>query len=124
MPLKAMAALPEWPSSSCGAGRGGESPRRFCLLLCRRKACRQSRATKGVVPSFGNSFAPLEFRNVRAGRRPARSDVSEESRSNPRGPCRIGAGLVFQVAPAASGPAWSPAVCARWWRFIYHPLRS
>jgi hypothetical protein len=38
-------------------------------LLCRRKACRQSRATKGVTKGFGNSFAPLEPCNDRAGRR-------------------------------------------------------
>jgi hypothetical protein len=79
---------------------------------------------KGVGQSFGTSFAPLESGNAGAGRRPARSSVSVESRSNSRGPCRIGARLVFRVAPAASGPARSPALCARWCRFIYPPLRS
>ena len=38
--------------------KNGGFPRRF-LLPCRRKACRQSRATKGVKRGFGTLFAPL-----------------------------------------------------------------
>ena len=116
--------------------RSGELPRRFAAPAS-RKDCRQS-LTEGVRPGVGSLIGPLEprnaeagparpasascgepqfatlhFRNVRAGRRPARSDVSEESRSNARGSCRIGAGLVSRVAPAASGPARSPPLCVR-----------
>ena len=113
--------------------RSGELPRRFAAPAS-RKDCRQS-LTEGVRPGVGSLIGPLEprnaeagparpasascgepqfatlhFRNVRAGRRPARSDVSEESRSNARGSCRIGAGLVSRVAPAVSGPAGFPSL--------------
>ena len=58
----------------------------------------------------------------RAGRRPARSDVSEESRSRFRVALAApGPASFFRVAPAASGPARSPALCAGWHRLI-HPL--
>ena len=84
-------------------------------LLCRRKACRQSRATKGVDQSFGSSVTPLERWNEEAGRRrpalasPKRAAVVREapphrSRSRfPSGPRRIGArSLAFAPLESAT----------------------
>src|SRR6266516_8149902 len=70
----------------------------------------------------GGYAGGLSVQIRRAGRRPARSDVSEESRSRFRVALAApGPASFFRVAPAASGPARSPALCAGWHRLI-HPL--
>ena len=76
-------------------------------LLCRRKACRQSRATKGVGHAFGNSFTPLEPGTTkRAAAGPP--DVSEESRSNARGSAALEPVSFPEWPPPYRGPLGFP----------------
>ena len=71
---------------------------------------------------FGNLQEKLESENARAGRRPARSDVSEENRSRSSGSLPHWSLLYDEVAPAASGPTRYPGLCLAVTRLIYPPI--
>ena len=79
-------------------------------LLCRRKACRQSQATKGVGQSFGNSLTRLEPGNDEAGRRrPALTSPKRAAIIREAPPHRSPVSLP-QWPPPYRGPAGFPSL--------------
>jgi hypothetical protein len=75
---------------------------------------------EGVIGPFGTIDPVLEPGNERAGRRPARSNVSEETAVDRVAPAALEPSL-FRVAPAASGPARYFRLSVAGHRLI-HPL--
>ena len=94
-------------SYSCATGMLAVSP-----------APREESSSSSAFPGRDLNMSP----QTSSGPPPGPLDISEESRSRFRVvPRRMGARLVFRVAPAASGPCSVSGLCVRGQRLI-HPL--
>jgi hypothetical protein len=76
-----------------------------------------------VSARWARTFSPSQIspENDGAGRRPARSDVSEENRSDVELPCRIGAYSFFRKPPPHRGHSVFQSLPVKY-RLIYPPF--